>query len=275
MAVSKLNPVAGGVTPKVQTFTSTGSFVAPANTQYVEVFLVGAGGAGGGSVSAGSAGTGGGGGGGQVISWQKLAVTGGTTYTVTIGAGGAGSTADASGAVGNDTTFGSLATAYGGGGGATRGSVQHSPRMRATNGGISATDPSTGAGSGAGAASIYSPTTGTSAFGTIGAGISIVNGGGIVASIGNGASSSWPGLGVDGYGGGGPRGDDNATGFGSDNWPYFSYAGSGKAGGLNTAGGNGVANSGGGGAGAHKSGAQPVRAGGNGGSGYAVVAYWS
>jgi hypothetical protein len=99
MAVSKLVPVAGGVTQKVSEFTTTGSFTAPANVTTVEVFLVG-GGAGGGSATAasGQAACGGGGGGGTVNK-RTITVVPGTTYTVTIGAGGAGSTNVASAGV--------------------------------------------------------------------------------------------------------------------------------------------------------------------------------
>jgi hypothetical protein len=59
---------------------------------------------------------GGGGGGGGVID-GLFPVVPGTTYTVTIGTGGAGANGSAAGANGTDTTFGSLFTAPGGQGG--------------------------------------------------------------------------------------------------------------------------------------------------------------
>ena len=48
MASTVFPAAGGGVTQKVQEFTSTGTFTAPSNTTSVQVFLVAGGGAGGG-----------------------------------------------------------------------------------------------------------------------------------------------------------------------------------------------------------------------------------
>jgi hypothetical protein len=134
-------PVASsaGVTKKVSTFTSTGTFTAPSNCSSVEITLVGGGGGGGGARYGGnnSMRIGGGGGGGLVVK-KQLSVTPGTSYTVTIGAGGSGGTLSAAGSVGSDSSFGSLATALGGGSGASRNgqtSVTYHAVPRGTGGG--------------------------------------------------------------------------------------------------------------------------------------------
>ena len=49
MGIQVFPAASGGVTPKVSTFTSTGTFTAPSNCSTVEVFLVAGGGAGGGA----------------------------------------------------------------------------------------------------------------------------------------------------------------------------------------------------------------------------------
>lgn len=106
-----------------QIFTSTGTFIVPAGI--TELILIGYGGGGGGGNGAFTTGSanlqGGPGGAGSIMSTQYITVVPNTSYTVTIGAGGAGGTGNAAagnvGAAGADTTFGSLATFLGGGGG--------------------------------------------------------------------------------------------------------------------------------------------------------------
>lgn len=83
----------GGTKNYSQTFNSSTTWTAPTGVTLVSVIAAAGGGGGGGgaqtSTSAGHYSMGGGGGGGQVIR-QSLPVTPGTTYAVTIGAGGAG-----------------------------------------------------------------------------------------------------------------------------------------------------------------------------------------
>jgi len=147
-----------GVTQKVSTFTSTGTFTAPTNCSSVEITLVGGGGGGGGARYAGnnSMRQGGGGGGGLVVK-KQLSVTPGTSYTVTIGAGGSGGTYLAAGSVGSDSTFGSLATALGGGSGASRNgaTTTYHAVPRGTGGGTYGNQNGvSGAGGGAGGSAI-------------------------------------------------------------------------------------------------------------------------
>jgi hypothetical protein len=125
MGISVFPAAGGGVTQKVQEFTSTGTFVTPSNCSSVEVFLVG-GGAGGGYARVSTDanyGTAGGGGGGGAVLRRTLTVVPGTSYTVTIGAGGAGATSNVAGSNGSNSSFGVLLTAIGGGGDC----MQHAP----------------------------------------------------------------------------------------------------------------------------------------------------
>jgi hypothetical protein len=94
-----------------QKFIVSNTWTAPAGVTSVEVLVV-AGGGGGGRVIAG------GGGAGGLVYNSAFSVTPGSTYTVTVGEGGAGqASARTNGANGSNSVFGSL-TAIGGGGGA-------------------------------------------------------------------------------------------------------------------------------------------------------------
>jgi hypothetical protein len=266
MGIQTIPAASGGVTQKVQVFTSTGSFVTPSNTSAVEVFLVGGGGGGGGT--GGTAITSGGGGGGGVIR-RLISVTPGTTYTVTVGAGGAGgSSSGTSGANGSDTSFGSLAIAYGGGfGGGNNTSNEVDGGIRATAGGMGGVNNSF---SGGGAAAFWGPAISSTTpyildyiSGSQGSPKTLYSGGFVSSS-----SITVGGFGIEGYGGGGNRGPS-----GTSQRPQFVSIHGGGTGSYNQAGGNGTANLGGGGGGAYKD--PTAVAGGNGGSGYATVTYWS
>jgi len=111
----------------IQVFTSSGTFTAQyTGTHYFSGCAAGGGGAGGGGNNAGnSAGSGGGGGGaGQPIIRFAVNLVKGTSYAVTIPAGGAASAGAGqgvavapNGAAGGNTVFGTLITLAGGGGG--------------------------------------------------------------------------------------------------------------------------------------------------------------
>lgn len=92
-----------------QVFSNSGSWVAPANITAVEVMAWGGGGAGG----AGGGGAGGGGAGGGFW-WGITAITPGTSYPITIGAGGMNISPAGNGGT---TSFGSLISVTGGTGG--------------------------------------------------------------------------------------------------------------------------------------------------------------
>lgn len=96
--------------------TGTTTWVAPAGVSSISYFIVGGGGGGGGSYDNGA---GGGGAGGVVLSGTR-AVTAGQSYTVVVGAGGAGGIGVGNGGgdglatAGGDSSFDTI-TAYGGG----------------------------------------------------------------------------------------------------------------------------------------------------------------
>ncbi len=93
----------------------TNSWTAPAGVYSVKVTLIGAGGGGGGASGASSVGQGGGGGGyAQAI----VAVTPGSTYTITVNGGAMGGGVGAAGNNAGSSSFNGMVTAAGGAGGA-------------------------------------------------------------------------------------------------------------------------------------------------------------
>lgn len=110
----------GGLSYRVHTFTSNGSFVVAAGGE-VQYLVVAGGGGGGGTFE------GGGGGAGGLLSGTTTAAI--TTYSITVGTGGAGGTATVRSANGGDSVFDTF-TAIGGGGGASS-----SPTFAANTGG--------------------------------------------------------------------------------------------------------------------------------------------
>ncbi len=105
----------GGVPNTVVVFNASGNWTAPAGVTRINVQVWGGGGGGGGATSCSGYGSGGGGGG---YAESILAVTPGTTYTVTVGAGGTGG-ASIAGTAGGTSFFNTAAivSATGGAGG--------------------------------------------------------------------------------------------------------------------------------------------------------------
>lgn len=262
-------PSTGGTAKSLTTtfITSTQAWVAPTGVTNIDILLVGAGGGGGGA--AGTSHKGGGGGGGGVVS-QSLPVTPGTSYTVTIGAGGAAGTASSTSPGGNGTasTFGTLSTAYGGGGGFPSGGTVPTSGLVSSGGG-SGTSTAASSGSGGGAfpyqvenvastATIRTNSAGAIAIvqGTFGFGPLPVTG---YAFMGN------PGLNGYGAGGGGAQSTANTL-FGGLN------AGAGAF--QTTAATAATANYGGGGGAGIETSAVYYSAS-AGGSGVCIIKYWS
>lgn len=237
--------VSGSTT--VISFTSSGTWTAPAGVNSVE-YLVVAGGGG------GQSGTGGGAGGFRTAT--GFPVTSGTNYTVTVGAGGA------AGIKGNDSVFSTITSVGGGGGnveagGGSGGGGQRSSDLGArtgkpgtvgqgNNGGDGMADNENGSGGGGGG--------GAGAVGGNGSGQIGGNGGVGTASSISGSSVTYAG----GGGGGGGTGGSGGSGGGG-------------AGGTNSAT-AGTANTGGGGGGwrrtdSNTSGGEP------GGSGIVIIRY--
>jgi hypothetical protein len=115
-----------------QKFITSNTWIAPIGVTQVEVLVV----AGGGGGGYGTSGRTGGGGAGGVVYNSAYSVTPGSSYTVTIGSGGTGSTTNAqlaSVSNGSNSVFGTL-TALGGGGGAN-GSIDTSANVVGASGG--------------------------------------------------------------------------------------------------------------------------------------------
>lgn len=105
--------------PSVQTFLADGTYTMPTGVKTLLVRAWGAGGSGGSTALAVNE-AGGGGGGGYMERWFQASDIS-SPVTVTVGTGGVGVSGEAAGNVGENTTFGSYITAYGGGGGGTSG----------------------------------------------------------------------------------------------------------------------------------------------------------
>ena len=102
----------GGGVEVIQSFFVSGTWTAPTGVTSVD-YLVVAGGASGASASGAQ---GGGGGAGGFRTGTALAVTAGTTYTITVGAGGASSSLGSGGNNGSNSVFSSITSAGGGAG---------------------------------------------------------------------------------------------------------------------------------------------------------------
>jgi hypothetical protein len=242
--------------------TSTGTWTVPADVSTVDIMLVGGGGGGGGG--GGSNNAGGGAGGGVLI--RSVSVTPATGYTVTIGGGGTGGTSGPTqGSDGSASTFGSLATSYGGGGGgvsntgAWTGSFTTPVAATGGNGGAGGYG---GGGGGAGMISLPGFST-NFAMGVMANNRVVQGSAGYQNSFVTGSPAGNVGLNGYGAGGGGGTGDTSMVPFGGLN--------AGQGGVTSTAPTSATANFGGGGGGR----GSVAGAGANGGSGVCIIKYWS
>lgn len=250
-------------------FTTPGttSWTAPAGVDEIQVLVVAGGGGGAYSVSS----QGGGGGAGGLIYKPSYRVKPGTTYTITVGAGGAGSTSEnTGGADGSNSVFDSL-TAIGGGGGNIRGNAGGSG---GSGGGGGDSGQENGVNPGAGGSGTTSQGhaggAGTEGVQYAGGG----GGGGAGGPGGNGQDTRSGGAGGSGLnfniagelrgfaGGGGGGGRNLAESFGGT-----ASHGGGNGSTTTSNGGNAVDGTGGGG------GAGSNVPGGNGGSGIVIIMY--
>lgn len=291
----------GGVTQKVQEFTSTGTFTVPSNCSAVEVFVVGGGGAGGGGrghSASTSPGMGlGGGGGGGIVRSAIVPVTPGASYTVTVGAGGTGASGQGNSTAGSNSSFGSLVVANGGGAGASMDYVRgsYSTRYNAnivggTLGGDSyaSTTSTEYAGNGGGAGG-----TPVSLFTQYNGGLSAYSGysnysqpvptqgfAGFGTTYGDNKNyTAGAGIGIYGWGAVGASPYNGNIGGGTAGSPSYGVLERPSGSPYTRPGGNGTANTGSAGAGSgaisDSSAAAANANGGNGGSGFVRVVYWS
>jgi MSHA biogenesis protein MshQ len=227
----------------VITCTGNGSIAIPSGVTSVRYLVVGGGGGGGGNTGGWGSGAGGAGG---VLNGTGFAVTGGATYTVTVGAGGSGGKGGVSlGSNGGSSTFSAL-TASGGGGGASQG---------VSNDGANGGSGGSGRGNGAGGTGIAGQgnnggdglASGNSAGGGGGAGAIGAtpvdrNGGSGGSGVSNNISGAAITYGVGGNGGG--RDNTYSGGNGAAGTPNAGNGGDGTPGGGGTttggAGGSGI-----------------------------------
>ncbi|WNM19021.1 LamG-like jellyroll fold domain-containing protein [Flavobacterium capsici] len=209
-----------GYTQTQRIYTTSGTFTPPAGVSTIQVEAYGAGGGGGYGGTSNKDGGGGGGGGGFSKN-TSISVSAGTTYTITIGTLGLGSTSSVSpngGNGGNTTaTFGSTTiTANGGIGG-----------FGYSNG---------GAGGTGGTGSTFNGGAGGAGLNGQGSG----GGGGAAGTSGNGGIGSVPTGGSAGGGnaGAGGNGTTSPTGVGLSS--LTNYGGGGGGGTKNSSGGNGA-----------------------------------
>jgi hypothetical protein len=240
-----------------QEFLSSGTFTVP--TGITRLFLYGCGGGGGGGTSTSVAGfdTGGAGGAGSNPALHVVSVVPATTYTITIGNGGAGGAATISssgnpGADGGDTTFGSLARFNGGKGGRNL-NIAFS-QLSSSLPGVTIPFPGSCAGScPASQGGIGSINTGSS-----GSPSNLIPSAGQRGILGNGGT---PGTGAGSAGGGG--GSIGNGGNGANRTVPRSGTGAGGNGGIGAGGGGGCLGGGG-----------TFGPGGNGGPGYLLVIWF-
>jgi hypothetical protein len=248
-------------------FTGSGTFT-PSTALTADIMLVAGGGGGGGN--------GGGGGAGGLLAYTSQSLSASTPYSCLVGAGGAAgswSNPQKDGANGQDSVFGTLSAAIGGGRGGTYDSTKNGASGGSGGGGGQAGATPTGTGGGG---TSGQGNNGANASGTVnnyaggggGAGAAATNQNG---GAGSSTYSSWglatnTGQNVSGtvyYAGGGGGGEVTSSNAGTG-----GNGGGGSA--VNDQSGNaGTANTGGGGSG----GSHPSNYGSNGGSGVIIIRY--
>ena len=286
---------------KIHTFTGPGTFCVsvtgnpvggPTNVDYMVV--AGGGGGAGGFSTHGSSAAGGAGGYressgvasgcysvsplGACVSALPVSVQ---PYTVTVGAGGAGSSGNASSSSGNNSVFSTITSTAGGGGGTY---ANPGTNKSGGSGGGGAFNTPDGVGGGVGNTPPVSPPQGNkgggaSSSGGAGPAGSSAGGGGGATAVGANAV----GAGAGGAGGAGATSSINGTpttrAGGGGGGGSFSPASGGAGGGGSAPGGcnSGTAGTtntgGGGGGGSHGSSGTPDRSGGAGGSGIVIIRY--
>jgi hypothetical protein len=166
---------------------ATGSYVISATSNH-EYLIVGGGGSGGEENA-------GGGGGGGVLTATGLSLTGGNTYTTTVGAGGAAVASNANGNVGSDSILSGtgISTLTAGGGGYGGDGTTAGGAGRATNGSAGGSGYNSGGGVGAGDGAGFDGGAGSTVGPAYGAG-----GGGGAGEVGEDGTGTKAGDGGDG-----------------------------------------------------------------------------
>ncbi|UAY50643.1 PKD-like domain-containing protein [Ferruginibacter albus] len=216
------------------TYNSSTTWTCPIGVSSITVECWGAGGAGGGATANPS--SGGGGGGGSYVKNTSIAVTPGTTYTITVGAGGSGSTG--AGQAGGDSWFGSTTTilAKGGNGGNGASSTNQTATGAAavTTGNVGATSPfnyyggaggtgsSNGGSGGGGGSSAGTGSNGNNASGRNGGSAPTGGFAGADGSTSSGSGSNG-GVGAGGAGGKASSSTDRSGGDGGDGRIKITY----------------------------------------------------
>lgn len=253
----------------VQEFSADGTWTKPDVGTIAFVEAWGAGGSGGKGGTANSSSGGGGGGGSYVTRWILMSALG-ATETVTVGTGGPAQSSTANGTAGENTTFGSFVTAYGGGagggsnsfsgggGGAGISSAGSTGENASTRNGGAGGGPNGGTG---GTGDTNPGSSGQSRDGFAGAG----GGGG--SSSGSNANGGAGGASVYGGGGGGAGAEDNGGAGGSSIYGGGGGGGAGATGDAGAGGSSAYGGAGGAGAtGASNATAGTIPGGGGGGS---------
>jgi hypothetical protein len=243
------------------TATATYTFTPNFSSSTCSILLVGGGGSGGADTGT-STGNGGGGGGGVLYNASSFSLVSGTSYTITVGAGGQGTTSGYKRNGANTTMIGTglTLTAYSGGGGGWFAAGWGA--QGGSGGGAGAGN--SGAGSGV-QASTASPSTGFTSYQNIGAGPSSTGGGGGGAGAAGSGVNGGDGISIGivdtsspttyaGGGGGTPGGSGGSGGGGNSGNPA-------------TSGTNGL---GGGGGAQYTTAANPS---GNGGTGVVIIKF--